>query len=152
MATTFDTLEFAERLKAGGFTEQQARAATEAFAKATSQELATKADLDGLARTTRSDLEEFRRATRADLEEFRRVTKTDIDELRRSTEADFDALRRDVKADIDELRRSTKSDFDLLRKDVEAYYWKVLAGVAAMLLVNLGVVWGIVATYAVKGR
>ena len=141
MATTFDTLEFAERLKAGGFTEQQARAATEAFAKATSQELATKADLDGLARTTRSDLEEFRR-----------VTKTDIDELRRSTEADFDALRRDVKADIDELRRSTKSDFDLLRKDVEAYYWKVLAGVAAMLLVNLGVVWGIVATYAVKGR
>src|SRR5918912_3921048 len=111
MATTFDTLEFAERLKAGGFTEQQARAATEAFAKATSQELATKADLDGLARTTRSDLEEF---------------------------------RRDVKADFDELRRSTKADFDLLRKDVEAYYWKVLAGVAAVLLVNLGVVWGIV--------
>jgi hypothetical protein len=97
MATTFDTLEFAERLKAGGFTEQQARAATEAFAKATGQELATKTDLD--------------------------------------------ALRRDLKADV-----------DMLRKDVEAYYWKVMAGVAAMLLVNLGVVWGIVATYAVRGR
>src|SRR5919205_509214 len=99
MATTFDTLEFAERLKAGGFTEQQARAATEAFAKATGQELATK-----------TDLEEFRRATKADI----------------------DALRRDVKADI-----------DILRKEVEAYYWKVMAGVAAMVLVNLGVVWGI---------
>jgi hypothetical protein len=96
MATTFDTLEFAERLKAGGFTEQQARAATEAFAKATGQELATKTDLD--------------------------------------------ALRRDLKADIG------------IRKDIEAYYWKVLAGVPAMLLVNLGVVWAIVATYAVKGR
>src|ERR671927_23583 len=100
MATTFDTLEFAERLKAGGFTEQQARAATAAFAKATSQELATKRDLDAL----------------------RRDLKAEADELRRA---------------IDDLRRSTKADFDLLRKDVEAYYWKVLAGVVAMLLVNL---------------
>jgi hypothetical protein len=60
MATTFDTLEFAERLKAGGFTEQQARAATEAFAKATSQELATKADLDELRHATKADLDGLR--------------------------------------------------------------------------------------------
>jgi hypothetical protein len=60
MATTFDTLEFAERLKAGGFTEQQARAATEAFAKATSQELATKADLDELRHATKADIDGLR--------------------------------------------------------------------------------------------
>lgn len=44
-AIPFDTLKFVERLEAGGFTHQQARAAAEAFAEATSQELATKADL-----------------------------------------------------------------------------------------------------------
>ena len=60
MATTFDTLEFAERLKAGGFTEQQARAATEAFAKATIQELATKADLDNLRHATKADIDGLR--------------------------------------------------------------------------------------------
>jgi hypothetical protein len=46
MATTFDTLAFAEKLKACGFSEIQAKAATEAFASATSQELVTKIDLE----------------------------------------------------------------------------------------------------------
>ncbi len=44
-AIGFDTLKFVERLEAGGFSHAQARAAAEAFAEATSQELATKADL-----------------------------------------------------------------------------------------------------------
>lgn len=44
-AVAFDTLKFVERLEAGGFTHAQAKAAAEAFAEATSQELATKADL-----------------------------------------------------------------------------------------------------------
>jgi len=44
----FDTLKFVEKLEAGGFTHQQAKAAAEAFADATSQELATKADIGRL--------------------------------------------------------------------------------------------------------
>jgi len=48
MATTFDTLKFVETLEAGGFTHAQAKAAAEAFAEATSQELATKADISRL--------------------------------------------------------------------------------------------------------
>lgn len=49
MATIpFDTLKFVERLEAGGFTHQQAKAAAEAFAEATSQELVTKADITRL--------------------------------------------------------------------------------------------------------
>jgi hypothetical protein len=42
---TFDTLKFVERLEAGGFTHAQAKAAAEAFAEATGQELVTKSDL-----------------------------------------------------------------------------------------------------------
>ncbi|PWB83484.1 MAG: DUF1640 domain-containing protein [Methylocystaceae bacterium] len=41
----FDILKFAEKLEAGGFTHAQAKAAAEAFAEATSQELASKSDL-----------------------------------------------------------------------------------------------------------
>jgi hypothetical protein len=44
-AVAFDTLKFVRKLEAGGFTQAQATAAAEAFAEATSQELATKADL-----------------------------------------------------------------------------------------------------------
>lgn len=45
MSVAFDTLKFVEKLEAGGFTHEQAKAAAEAFAEATSQQLATKADL-----------------------------------------------------------------------------------------------------------
>ena len=55
-AVPFDTLKFAERLKAGGFTEQQAKAAAEAFADATSQELVTKADLKAEIAELKADL------------------------------------------------------------------------------------------------
>jgi hypothetical protein len=45
MSVAFDTLKFLEKLEAGGFTHAQAKAAAEAFAEATSQELVTKSDL-----------------------------------------------------------------------------------------------------------
>ncbi|OBS54201.1 hypothetical protein A8B73_01860 [Methylosinus sp. 3S-1] len=38
-------LKFVEKLEAGGFTHARAKAAAEAFAEATSQELVTKSDL-----------------------------------------------------------------------------------------------------------
>jgi hypothetical protein len=44
-SATFDTLKFAKRLEAAGVSAKQAEATAEAFAEATSQELATKADL-----------------------------------------------------------------------------------------------------------
>ncbi|MEO5373752.1 MAG: DUF1640 domain-containing protein [Alphaproteobacteria bacterium] len=55
-AVTFDTLKFAEKLEAGGFTHSQAKAAAEAFAEATGQELATKADLRELELRLKHDL------------------------------------------------------------------------------------------------
>lgn len=44
----FDTLKFVERLEAGGFTPEQAKAAAQAFAEASGQELATKSDVTKL--------------------------------------------------------------------------------------------------------
>lgn len=60
-AVAFDTLKFAEKLEAGGFTPQQAKAAAQAFAEASADQLATKADLTTLA--TKTDLAE----TKADI-------------------------------------------------------------------------------------
>ncbi len=45
MSAAFDTLKFVEKLEAGGFSPTQARAAAQAFADATGDQLATKADL-----------------------------------------------------------------------------------------------------------
>lgn len=47
-AIPFDTLKFVEKLEAGGFTRQQAKAAAEAFAEAGGQKLAAKSDIVAL--------------------------------------------------------------------------------------------------------
>ncbi|MEO0035116.1 MAG: hypothetical protein RLZZ501_1139 [Pseudomonadota bacterium] len=52
----FDTLKFVERLEAGGFTREQAKAAAEAFAEAAGQELVNKSDLQAELHPVRVDL------------------------------------------------------------------------------------------------
>ena len=44
-AIAFDTLKFVDKLEAGGFTPQQAKAAAQAFSDATGEQLVTKTDL-----------------------------------------------------------------------------------------------------------
>ncbi len=44
-SVAFDTLKFVEKLEAGGFTPQQAKAAAQAFVDATGEQLVTKTDL-----------------------------------------------------------------------------------------------------------
>ena len=44
-AVAFDTLKFVEKLESGGFSHEQAKAAAQAFADATSEQLVTKSDL-----------------------------------------------------------------------------------------------------------
>jgi hypothetical protein len=69
-AVAFDTLKVAEKLESGGFTPQQAKAAAQAFAEASADQLATKTDIS----VVRTDIEALRLATKSDLAE----TKADI--------------------------------------------------------------------------
>lgn len=63
MSTAFDTLKLADRLAAGGFTQEQAKTAASALSEALTADLATKTDLIGLA--TKADLAGL--ATKSDL-------------------------------------------------------------------------------------
>jgi hypothetical protein len=57
MATIiFDTLAYAKKLKAAGFTEEQAEVQAQAFAEIIEERLSTKQDLKGLELTMRRDL------------------------------------------------------------------------------------------------
>lgn len=67
MAVAFDTLQFMERLRAGGFDERQAKAATDAFAHATSQELVTSTDLRAALAELKADLRREIGEVRADI-------------------------------------------------------------------------------------
>ena len=78
MAATFDTLRFAEKLEEGGFTHAQARAASVAFADASTEQLANKADLADV---------------RADIGQVR----TEIGQLRTEVRADISAVRAELR-------------------------------------------------------
>lgn len=53
-----DTLNFADKLKAGGFTDQQAEAQTRAFAEVMEKQLATKQDVDAHEASIKRDIHE----------------------------------------------------------------------------------------------
>jgi hypothetical protein len=103
MAVAFDTLKFAEKLEAGGFSTVQARAAAEAFAEATGQELATKADLGVLESSLRAD----NAALRADLGTLESSLRADNAALRAELKADMAAVRAELKGDIAAAKSDT---------------------------------------------
>ena len=80
---TFDTLKFAGRLEAGGFSTAQARAAAGAFAEATGEQLASKADVASVkadVASVRADLASVKTELVADLRqtEFRLEAKIEV--------------------------------------------------------------------------
>jgi hypothetical protein len=84
-----DTLEFAAKLKAGGFTEQQAETQARAFAEVVEKQLITRRDID-----------EHESKLRRDIEMLRVELKRDIETLRVESKRDIEVLRAEVKKDI----------------------------------------------------
>jgi len=56
LTATFDTLAYAKKLKAAGFTEQQAEIQAEVLSQIIEERLATKQDLDALELRLKHDL------------------------------------------------------------------------------------------------
>lgn len=67
---TFDTHAYVKKLKAAGFTEQQAEVQAETFTEIIEDRLATKQDLKGLETILRRDIKELETNTRRDLKEL----------------------------------------------------------------------------------
>lgn len=81
-AIVMDTLEFAAKLKAGGFTEQQAETQARALAEVVEKQLATKQDVDSHEANLRRDIETLRADVKRDIELLRAELKKDIAETK----------------------------------------------------------------------
>ncbi len=73
-----DTLEFATKLKAGGFTEQQAETQARAIAEVVEKQLATNQDVENHEQTLRRDIEALRADLKRDVELLRAELKKDL--------------------------------------------------------------------------
>ncbi|MCU0806539.1 MAG: CCDC90 family protein [Candidatus Contendobacter sp.] len=88
-AIILDTLEYAAKLKAGGFTDQQAETQARALAGVVEKQL-----------ITRHDIDEHETNLRRDIEMLRVELKRDIETLRTDSKRDIEVLRAEVKKDI----------------------------------------------------
>ena len=91
-ALAFDTLAFARRLEAAGFSRVQAEALAEEQARPIDEQLATKADIAAI----RADIEALRLSTARDIEALRLSGKADIEALRLSGKHDLAGVRADI--------------------------------------------------------
>ena len=96
----FDTLAYARRMEAVGFSRDQAEAMAEEQAKLLDERLATKTDLEALKLAVGKDIEALRLAVGKDIEALRLAVGKDIEALRYATKADLQTGLAETKADI----------------------------------------------------
>ena len=92
-AIILDTLEFANKLKAGGFTDQQAETQARAIAEIVEKQLATKYDMEA----READL-------KRDIQESENRLEVKIKKLESTLRKDIEVLRADMKRDIAETK------------------------------------------------
>ena len=95
----FNQFSYADRLKSGGFTEQQARAAADALAEALTEAVATKADvveLKGEFGLVRSEASAVEARHKADLKAEIAGVRSEIASLRGELRAEMAGVKSDL--------------------------------------------------------
>ena len=116
-----DTLQAAERLKAGGFDEAHTRAILDLWAMAGGEEV-TKQDLDlmearltALIKEQRTDLE----AAIGDLEAAMSAQRTDLEALIKEQRTDLEAAIKEQRTDLEAAIRDLEAAMKKQRTDLE---------------------------------
>ena len=130
---TFDTLKFANTLKAAGVPDKQAEAEANAFAEIIQiqvKDLATKADLDRQSEGLNREIGDSKKDLKQEIAEVRKDLKQEIAEVRKDLKQEIADLRKEVTSDIEVLRAKMTGEFLLLKWMITA----LITGVMAMVI------------------
>lgn len=134
LSVAFDTLKFARALQGKAkLSAEQAEGIAEAFADATGEQLATKADLNSLgeklaAATTAGmtvilvRIDTLEAATKAEFTALRAETQAEFAAVRSETQAEFAAVRAETKSEFAAVRAETKSEFAAVRTETKSEF------------------------------
>ena len=141
---TFDTLKFANTLKAAGVPDKQAEAEANAFAEIIQiqvKDLATKADLDRQSEGLNREIGDSKKDLKQEIAEVRKDLKQEIAEVRKDLKQEIAEVRKDLKQEIADLRKEVTSDIEVLRAKMTGEFlllkWMITAlitGVMAMVI------------------
>ena len=84
-----DTLDYATKLKAGGFTEQQAETQARAIAEIVEKQLATRQDVATHEAEIKRDIQESENRLEARIKELEILLRKDVEILRAETKRDL---------------------------------------------------------------
>ena len=118
-AIILDTLEFANKLKAGGFTDQQAETQARAIAEIVEKQLATKYDMEAREADLKRDIQESENRLEVKLKELEITLRKDIE-----------VLRAEMKRDIAETGRS------IAETKAEPIRWVVGVGILQLTIIT----------------
>ncbi len=129
MATaTFDTLRFANTLKAAGVPEKQAEAQAVAFAEVLQinlKELVTKEDLklakDEVKAEIKSSVDALRQELKSSVDSIRQELKASVEAIRQESRSSNDNVRHEIK----ESEQRSKNTTDLLKAELVLLKWMV---------------------------
>ncbi|MBF0591419.1 MAG: DUF1640 domain-containing protein [Nitrospirae bacterium] len=88
----FDTHTYVKRLKAAGFTEEQAEVQAESMSSLIEEGLATKRDMKELETSLKRDMKELETSLRRDIKELETSLRRDMKELETSFKRDIKEL------------------------------------------------------------
>ncbi len=125
----FDTLAYSKKLRAVGFTEQQAEVQAEGIAELIDTKLATKDDIHELEKS----IQALAATTKKDIENLALATKKDIEGLALTTKKDIEGLAFTTKKDIQDTSVRNKTDLKELSYKLTIQTGLMLVGVVALL-------------------
>ena len=103
-AIILDTLDYANKLKAGDFTDQQAETQARALAEVIERQLATKAEVEAHEIDIKRDIQESENRLELKIEALRTELKRDMREMELSLRKDMEVMRTELKRDIAETK------------------------------------------------
>ena len=139
----FDTLSYAKKLMAAGFTQEQAEVQAETFLTIVQDQLVSKRDLKEVEKTLELKIETVRRET----ENVRKDLTTEIENVRKELKIDIENVRKELKVDIEKVRAETQNvrkelketekrlelKIEMVKRDLKIWFGGMLfAAVAAL--------------------
>ncbi len=130
-----DTLNYAKRLRAAGFTEQQAEAQAGALYDAVTGLTATKLDVVESSNDINAAMTRAFGDVRREIAEFKEATAREFDDVRReiaefkvAVANEFGAVRREIA----EFKEATAREFDDVRREI-ADIWQALQALGGQI-------------------
>jgi frataxin-like iron-binding protein CyaY len=153
MNIAFDTLEYSEKLKAVGFSPEQAKVQAQALRDAMVEHVATKSDVDTQGDRLEAKIETQGKELEAKIDTQGDRLEAKIETQGKELEAKIEAQGRELKAKIEaqgreleakieaqgkRLEAKIDSEIALIRKDMNMLFFKLVGTISTIMVLSIG--------------